>query len=136
MWCSPYFGSGFDHNHEYTNPPSSRPSEIFRELCEVVHNGDKHSAKINENKLGILKGADDKKKAGVINNRQKKDIAAIVQSAEISDFRPLLYVIPFICVSKIVKEVPVPKRAHPLSVEYIIKRLPRRYFDVIDLDRR
>ena len=54
-----------------------------------------------------------------------------MDAAEISDFEPLMYVIPFDKVKKIAKRVPVAKRAHPLSDEWLIQKLPRKYFDVI-----
>jgi len=43
--------------------------------------------------------------------------------------------IPFVGVSHLLKEVPVPKRAHPLSPEYVIEELPTELFDVIELER-
>lgn len=64
-----------------------------------------------------------------------REIAAIVDCSETADFRPLLYVIPYRAVSKQVKQVPVAERAHPLSEEYMIECLPRRYFDMIDFER-
>ena len=50
-------------------------------------------------------------------------------------FVRFFYLIPFVGVSHLLKEVPVPKRAHPLSPEYIIKELPTELFDVIELER-
>jgi hypothetical protein len=45
----------------------------------------------------------------------------------------LLYIIPAGPVAGLVREVPVVERAHPLSVEYIIEALPKKYFDAIEI---
>jgi hypothetical protein len=55
----------------------------------------------------------------MITEEQEKEIAAIVDGAETSDFRPLIYVIPYHLVAAEIKSVAVPERAHPLSTEYI-----------------
>jgi hypothetical protein len=68
----------------------------------------------------------------VINSRQRKEIYAIVKEAEILNFRPLLYVIPFSPVAKRAISVPIHERAHPFSIEYIIENLSRKSFDVIE----
>ena len=133
VWCTPYFSSNASSGYDNTVPPSSSPGEIYDSLYEDVNRGDRHSTKIEMNKAGILKGAIAKEKAGVINKRQRLEIYAIVRRAETKDFRPLLYVIPFQPVAKLVKEVTVEERAHPLSVEYKIEQLHRRYFDVVEI---
>ncbi|MBI1927909.1 hypothetical protein HYR99_27170 [Candidatus Poribacteria bacterium] len=135
LWCTPYFDSKSLPEHDYTIPPTSSPSEIYHSLYQEVIRGDRHSAKIRENKGGILEGADAKKKTGVITQQQEAEIIQTVEKAEILDFKPLLYIIPFNLVTHLVEEVPVAKRAHPLSVEYLIKELPRHWFDIITLER-
>lgn len=134
VWCAPVFDATTFPRFATAIPPTSSPSEIYRNLSQEVNRGDRHSDKIKQNKIGIIRGASIRKTNGQITDEIEKDIVAIVNSAETRDFRPLLYVIPFRSVSKIVKEVPVAKRAHPLSQEYIIERLPRRYFDVIEFN--
>jgi hypothetical protein len=132
VWSTPYFGPETVPSLQYAIPPSSSPGEIYRELFEAVNRGDRHSTKIRDNRFGILKGAKENEKAGIITIREAKEIAEIVAKAETLEFRPLLYVIPFHFVAKMVKEVPVKKRAHPFSVEFVIKQLPRKYFDIIE----
>jgi hypothetical protein len=56
-----------------------------------------------------------------------------VDAADIQQFKPLIYVIPYTAVAAIAVEVPVSNRAHPLSVEYVIERLPGGWFDIIEL---
>jgi len=75
-----------------------------------------------------LRGAEANRDAGAISETQRSEIASIVRDAEIRDFEPLVYLIPYGRVSRLVKE-----RAHPLSEEYAIESLPRRLFDIIEL---
>ena len=70
----------------------------------------------------------------MITPKQEKEIAKIVESAEVSDFRPLLYIMPFELVQKLLIKVPVADRAHPLSSEFLIHSLPRAHFDVIEFN--
>ena len=43
-------------------------------------------------------------------------------------------VIPFSLVRDKIEPVPVSQRAHPLSAEFIVKKLPRNCFDAIGVD--
>jgi len=133
VWCTPYCDGRTLALREACLPPTSSPFEIYKNLQEEVRRGDRHSTKIVENKTGILRGAELKKEAGVITVQQERDIISIVERAEQIDFRPLLYVIPYVGVADIVREVPVEDKAHPLSQEYRIESLSRRLFDVIDI---
>jgi len=132
VWCAPFFDSDLIPSFQNANPPSSNPSKICRELFEVVSSGDRHSKKIRDNKAGILRGVEEMKGAGIITKHEVKEITKIVERAETFDFRPLVYVIPYHLVGKRVEEVSVERRAHPLALEYVIKQLPRKYFDVIE----
>jgi hypothetical protein len=69
----------------------------------------------------------------MITDAQEKEIEAIVHAAETADFRPLIYVIPYHLVAAEIKTVAVPDRAHPLSAEYLLERLQRQKFDVIEV---
>lgn len=133
-WCSPYFDVRDKPSYNPSNPPTSNPSEIFQSLAEEVRRGDRHSVKIEQNKVGILRGATWHVEAGTISEDQKKEISEIIDSSEIPDFRPLLYVIPYTrAIVQITRRAAIKERAHPLSEEYIIGALPRRRFDVISL---
>jgi hypothetical protein len=132
VWCTPYFDSRQFSLHTADVPPTSSPAEIYQNLFEEVRRGDRHSSKIKENRIGIFRGATIKKDQGIITDKQAQDIAAILDRAETRDFRPLIYVMPYSAVRTRISEVPVADRAHPLSVEYVIDRLPRNEFDVIE----
>lgn len=135
VWCSPIFDRRGRPHVLATPPPTSCPCDIYFKLLEEVRGRDKHSAKISENRLGILKGAATKRAAGVISDDELAEINAIVSEATVEDFHPLLYVIPYDAVSTLVKEVPVAQRAHPLSEEYVIDALPGGLFDVIQMEK-
>jgi hypothetical protein len=132
VWCTPYFDPSKSGDDDSAVPPSSGPLEVYLSLAQDVARGDRHSAKIDENRAGILRGANAKKKAGVIDEKQEKEIVSIVDNASDRDFKPRMYIIPYSMVADIVREPPPEDKAHPLSAEYIIDRLPRRCFDVIE----
>ncbi len=132
VWCSPHFSFKRGPSFEYTNPPSSSPGEIYERLYQDVMTGDLHSAKIEANRIGIQNGAVKKAQAKEISNRTKTTILSIAKQAQVQYFRPLLYVIPFVGVADLVKEVPVDRRANLFSDEYVIERLPRHLFDIIE----
>lgn len=133
VWCSTFFRQDAGISSA-SMPPSAIPGEIYNRLFEDVSNGDKHSAWIEKNRVGLIKGAASKRSKGVITGRTEKTIISIVQVAEIRDFKPLLYIIPFASkIARLAKEVPVDQRAHPMSVEYRIESLPRSMFDAVEL---
>lgn len=135
VWCSPIFSARNHPGNNASPPPTSCPSDIYHNLAEEVRRRDGHSAKIAENRSGVVKGAQEKHNSGIITAKEMNDILAIEAAAQSADFRPLLYVIPFVAVSHLLKEVPVSRRAHPLSQEYIIEELPTELFDAIELER-
>jgi len=133
VWCTPAFDARSRYAQEWHVPPTSSPFEIYKSLSEEVRRGDRHTAKIAQNRIGIARGASVRRGAGAITEAQEKEIAAIVDAAETGDFRPLIYVIPYHLVAAEIKAVAVPERAHPLSTEYHLERLQRQHFDVIEV---
>jgi hypothetical protein len=135
VWCSPVFSARNHPAFQATPPPTSCPSDIYHNLAEEVRRRDGHSAKIAENRLGLITGARKKHTAGIITADELREIEGIATAAVYADLRPLLYLIPFVGVSHLLKEVPVSERAHPLSQEYIIEELPTELFEAIELER-
>lgn len=127
VWCSPVF------NAKGINPPSSDPYEICNGLIKDIEGRDKHSAKISYNKTGILKGADIQHGKGVITSAQRLDIIEMVNIAELEDFRPLVFVIPYDKVQAMTQPASVKLTAGLFSKEFIIEKLPRDKFDVLDI---
>ena len=135
VWCSEVFDATVRNSlGRYGSiPPTSNPREIYHRLYEEVKRGDQHSAKIQENREGILRGAQKKLARGEIHPSQYDEIDQIVKSVGLSEFRPLLYVIPYHHVARNVREATVAERAHPLSLEWIIESLDRKHFDPIEI---
>jgi hypothetical protein len=132
VWCSAFFGADDVHSHYRRNPPSSSPQEIYETLLRAVENSDRHCEKIRLNKAGLRRGATFKHGQGAINDAQRLEILDKVRLAGFADFLPLLFVIPYTLVTGMVSTVPVKHRANPLLEEYIIPRLPRTSFDIIN----
>lgn len=132
VWCSPFFGASNIPSPYRPNPPSSSPQEIYESLMKDVDNGDRHSAKIKQNKAGLRRGANFKQLHGDITEPQRLEIFDKVRLAQVVDFKPLLYVIPYSLVSGLLITIPVKQRANPMAEEFIIQRLPRASFDIID----
>ena len=136
VWCNRYFSArSVTSASGRTPPPTSLPFEIYHNLLREVQAGDRHSAKIAENKTGITRGASIKLTQQQITREQEREIHDIVQTAQISDFEPLMLIIPYMMVQPMVKVVPVGERANPLWIEYRIEALPRDCFDIIPLTR-
>ena len=131
-WCSPLYDGSTAGAH-INIPPTASPADIYRNLLEESRRGERHSAAVARNRMGILKGAKAKRSAGVISTAAEAAIGETVRSAEARDFRPVLYIMPFDRVAGTVIEVPVADRAHPLSMEYKVEHLPRDCFDMIEL---
>lgn len=129
IWCSPFFRPNGDAPAAF--PPSAIPGTIYDRLFEDVVRGDRHSAWIAKNRVGLAKGAQRKEDEKIISPKKKAEILAVIEAAQVSDFRPVLYVIPCAKVRKRLRVVPPEQRAHPMSVEYIIEALTSSAFDRI-----
>ena len=112
VWCTPHAGPASVPSHDVTVPPSLSPLEIYRLLSQEVLRGDPHSALIQQNRAGILRGAQARRQQGIIGELHEAEVGAVVSLAETRDFKPLLFVIPFAKVRGLVREVPVEQRAH------------------------
>jgi hypothetical protein len=135
VWCTPYFETSSQNGFSVTTPPTSTPKEVYQSLALEVERNDRHSAKIKENKTGLMRGARIRCTRGEISSQDLETIRDIVSASTAVDFRPLLYVINYAAVSGDLIEVPVEKRAHPLSVEFQLEHLHRDHFDILELPR-
>jgi len=133
VWCTSIFDGRKVPETQPGVPPSSSPCEIYEQLHKDVKRRDKHSSKIRENRAGILRGAGLKRKAKRIAPRQEKLIVEMVEGADIAEFEPLIYVIPFSSVVRIARPAPYKSRAGSDSIEYSIAALRRSLFDVIQV---
>ena len=132
VWCNPFFSATAPRSIDVQMPPSSTPCDICRNYLEDIARGDRNSRSLQANRIGLKQGMDLKLADGVITEEQYWELEEIVSKVSLDEFRPLLYVIPFEGVRNLVRPAPRHQRAHPFSPEYMIDRLPRSRFDVID----
>lgn len=133
-WCSPVFNTEkLDSFHTFKNiPPSSNPYTIYDRYKRDVSASDFHSSCIIQNKAGLKNGAIQKLAVGIIDGADFSRINAIIDTALISQYSPLLYLIPTEIVKNRIQLVDVNKTANPLSVEYLIHDLKKSEFEIID----
>ena len=136
VWCSEVFDARaqYAYGPHASIPPSSSPGEIYKAMREDVRRGDWHSENLKRLRKSIGEGAKAKFEAEEITRAQHKEIKKILEQALLTDFRPLLYIIPYQGVAKLVQEAQIEERAHPLSLELKIRELPRNFFDVIEVN--
>lgn len=103
-------------------------------IHEESRASDAHGPLISSIRAGLEQGVQAKHVAGVINDTYRDEILEVIRQAREIDFKPILYVMAYSDVEKLVKPVPVAQRAHPLSEEFIIEELPGGTFDILDLD--
>lgn len=132
-WCSPVYNGTKAASH-LNIPPTSSPAELYRALLAEVRRGERHSEQIKRNRAGIVSGARAMLNAGLIDEPCHDEIATIVENCHPHEFRPVLFVMPFEAVRGRVAEVSVRDRAHPMSVEFRVERLPRDHFDMLELE--
>ena len=139
VWCT----TSFDNKKQ---PITSNPQSICKRFLEQIISGDRHTSEIDNNKAGILRGAQAKLESGIINENQYQEICQLVNIADYEDFFPVLYVIDARRVGyERCKEVERNKKASDTSIEYIIfdlregeyelinfKNLLSDYMDVVD----
>ncbi len=101
---------------------------------QILSTCDRHAKEFNENKAGILRGADVKFNAGIINKSDYKLIRQMMNIARYSDFYPILYLIHSDKVKLRCNEVPVVDKASDSSEEYRIDDLSEGEFDVVEFE--
>ena len=131
VWCNPSFDAAAAVVAGHTAPPSSVPLAIYRAFTAAIAGGDHHSNDIGQNRAGLLRGIDAKLAAGDVDAPTAAVIRDIVRQAELVDFQPLVYVVPFARVRRMAVRVSPAAAAHPFSAEYQIVALRRSQFDII-----
>ena len=126
VWCTTFF-------NDKKQPVTSNPQSICKRFLEQVISGDRHAKEIDDNKAGILRGAQAKLDAGVIDNAQYDEICKLVNLANYEDFFPVLYIIDAKKVGiKRCVDVDTKDRASDTSVEYRIFDLSEGEFVLLD----
>lgn len=134
VWCSDCFDSSKAgaYTARGNAAPSSDPASIYRQLVADVKKNDKHSQKIADQRLSLISRGSAWCNEGLISAEDAEEITYFVNSAEISHFRPLIFVIPYAAVAERVRVVPMQQRAS-FGREYIISDLKRHEFEIIEI---
>jgi hypothetical protein len=131
VWCAPYFDADAAMRAGFTAPPSSTPCDIYQNFAKDIARGDLHSAKIAENRAGLLRGAQAKLTSGIITQQDFDNIGYIIRSAQLTEFQPRIYVVPFASVKSQAVLVPPARAASLMFPEFLIDSLSRDSFDII-----
>lgn len=134
MWCSQVFDAEKQSPYALgaAQAPSSDPKAIYKDLAQAIARADDHNAKIASQKTVLSGLAIDWHNNGAISEKDRDEIAAMVTAARITEWRPLLFVIPYSLVSSRVIDVPRNDRASS-EPEYIIPDLVTDEFDIIEV---
>ena len=128
VWCT-------DCYHSSTQPATSDPQTICCRLLQIIKTGDRHATEIDKQISGILKGADAKLKAGIINKHKCKLIHQLVNATKYSDFTPVLYIISGARVKDKCDVVAREAKASDNSSEYLISELSADEFQILDFEQ-
>lgn len=132
VWCSP---APDTDRFAPINPPSSDPVRIYWTFHDDIAAGDEHSAKVKENRLGIIRGAAARHGQGVIDEATRQSIEDTVRLAPLNAFAPLFLVIPVAGVARDLRAANPVDRARVTAEEFVIDDLARSRFDVLTLRR-
>lgn len=124
VWCTDSFDSQLQ-------PGTSNPRTLCQRYLDQIIKHDRHAHEIENNKAGILKGANEKLKSGVITEEQYKEISAKIYYSNPEDFYPVIFLINKRLVKKRMIVVKPSDAASDSSVEYIIPDLQWNEFEVI-----
>jgi len=126
VWCAPRYD-------EPKNPPSSNPKEICASLLRDIAGNDLHSGRISQNRAGLLLGVQKKYEAGKIDDDKRNELTYIINNADLSFFRPIIYVIDKSVIETGLRAVHAREKANYFSKEWRIEELKSAQFDIIAL---
>lgn len=133
VWCSPVFEGEAVSRYErgYGQPPSSDPATIYRSLFAAASKGDEHNEDVKRQRAKLEKVALDLLAAEKIEATKAREVVEYLKGAHISEWKPMIYAIPYGAVHGRVLEVP---RAHRASgrPEYVIPDLNANEFQPIE----
>lgn len=124
VWCTDAFDAALQ-------PGTSNPRTLCSRYLDQILKCDRHAVEIEQNKAGILKGASEKLKQGIITDKQHEEISARVAYAEMTEFYPIVFLIDRRSVRERLEIVEPKDAASNHSVEYILKDLKWNEFEII-----
>jgi hypothetical protein len=138
VWCATFFNNNLLSPLEIKNPSSSIPYIRYKNLYNESTGSatDKHGPYILATKAGIRVGAEKKLQEKIINEHQRDEILKIVNDSECSDYRPLLYIMPYDSIERLITYPGTADLANSFSTEIIIEKLPRDKFIIEILEEK
>ena len=124
VWCTDSFDA-------MLQPGTSNPRTLCARYLEQIIKQDRHAFEINNNKVGILKGATEKLRQGIINDDQYREISTRVAYAKMEDFYPMIFLINRKAVKDRLETVDQKDAASNKSIEYVIKDLQWNEFEIV-----
>jgi hypothetical protein len=133
VWCADCFDGRRQRLHLGASlPPSSNPAELLESLrAATVERPDWHNRNIAHWKSSMKARILKERAAGSIDGQAEEDLVVLLDRAEISRWRPLLYIISRAAVQSRLRPVPLASRASP-GMEYQIADLAPDEFDVLE----
>ena len=133
VWCSPVFEGRAVGRYDrgFGQPPSSDPARIYRSLFEAVRDRDEHNADVGRQRDKLQQVALDLSVDGKISDDAAQEVVAYLQAAHISEWKPMIYAIPYGGVKDRVLAVPRALRASG-KPEYVIPDLTAEEFTAIE----
>jgi hypothetical protein len=133
VWCSPVFEA--DAVSRYApgagQPPSCDPATIYRSLLAAVTRPDPNNSDIQRQKTKLSAVALDLANRGTILMDAAQEAVAYLEATHVTDWKPLIYAIPYAGVEDRVLAVPRAERVSA-EMEYVITDLRPAEFDVIE----
>jgi len=126
VWCTDAFDAALQ-------PGTSNPRTLCSRYLDQILKNDRHAVEINQNKAGILKGASEKLKQGIITKEQHYEISLRVAYAEMEAFYPVVFLIDRRSVKSRLEIVKSKDAASNHSIEYIIRDLKWNEFEMIKI---
>lgn len=134
VWCSEQPDSRTADKNTLASlvPPSSNPVEIYADLASAVKRNERHHAKIVGVKATYTTLAASWVADGSLSSDDRDELVYLLEHAEISQWRPIMYVIPRSAVAAKMRTVHPSKRAG-IGMEYIIDGLSGNEFDLLEI---
>ena len=132
VWCSAHFGDCVVPQFALLNPSTASPRDVYEGFRKAAARNDRRSPWIAQTKVGLQRGIAARLGQNVITLAQSVDLYGAMQNATPLDFRPLLYVIPYGRVRRIVERITMDQATNPNVIEYRIAELREGVFDIVD----
>ncbi len=135
VWCSECFDASKQdaYNPRFRLGATSNPIDIYRDYYRAVNTHDAHNLKINSQRTELISLATRCHSLGKINNGTRDEIISYLSNADLSFWRPLIYLIPR---TEKIEERMIRARpsdtANGIANEYIIQDLKCSEFDIME----